>query len=395
MRATAPYIITEKIASYLWKNKNSTSNNLYHGKTGMAIFFYELYRFTENEEYEDKGNELISYVASNIKLEEGKSFSYGALGVGWSLSILERNDFIELEEKEVFQQIDVAAIFHSCENYGIEKGFLGVATYLLQRLENRTIYEEEFHTLFEKIIEVNEILANSIHARVIESSLYAHDEIPYLLSYVRVSSEKDFLNVLSNLVLHYCKLLDLGIQPELAVSQLEYTIDVVGSVLAFLLSDEFINKILPRDQNQQMVLFLIFELYASLEIAKSKQPNICKLHQRNSFTEKVYGLISKIQIPAIEHDDFALFLKHLNLVKRLYKSVDEDLRMKNAPNPIKDHFERLNTELLKIVEEQIERQETDSFVIQKLGMSGLSGLGLYFLSLLTGLDENYINSLGI
>ncbi len=395
METSEFYGLCENIASYVWENKDSMTNSLYEGKTGAAVLFYELYRFSGEEKYEDMANHLIGSVASNIDLQDGKSFSLGALGVGWSLSILQKNDFIELEEKEVFTQIDIVAIFHACEGYGIKRGFLGVATYLLQRLEDKSILQSEFHVHYEKIIEVNEILSECIKERIQESSLYSYDELPYLLSYVRVSSEQEFLSTLAGLVHYYDKLIDVNIQPEISLLNLTYTINVINHILKFLLSDEFITAILPRDKEERVVIYLIFELYTALQVIKHKRPDINIVQNRTLLDEKMYFLLSKIQITDMGNERSLLLLKHLILLRRLTQYLKNESVPDYDNHPISKHLSKLNAALAKEFKDQLMPKKGVTEDEQKWGISGLSGLGLYFLALTTDVNENYYNALGI
>ncbi len=386
------YKTCEAIASYVWGKKDFATNSLHEGRAGAAVFFYEFFSFSENRDHQDMADYFIGTVADNINVNEGKSFADGILGVGWALKTLQKNDFVELED-EVFSEIDTVAIFHSCEGFGLMKGFLGIATYLLRRLEGKSIHDKKYHMHFEKLIESNEVLADCIKIKMHQDNLYSHHDYPAFLFNVTISSQQAFLNTVTDLAFYYSRLIDLCIQPEIAFRCLKDLVNIITGSLKTALSDRFIYGHLPYDSNEPVAILTVFELYAAAKILRYRHPELIALQGRLTYDAKMLSLISRIQFFDNENN-FKLALKHLVLLKEMEKCTFDNTTMDSeSVVALRQHRAKLNNELVNTVNNKIEQPEADRKY--KMGLTGFAGAGLYLLNELTQVTDHYNDSVGV
>ncbi|MFZ5431597.1 MAG: lanthionine synthetase LanC family protein [Bacteroidota bacterium] len=117
------------------------SPGLFHGKMGLAIFNYNMSRYTNNNEYEKKAEELIDnvyHVLNSVNLTT--DFENGLAGIGWGIEYLVANGFLEADTDEILEEVDnqiYKHLFFTEELPArIENGLLGYAIYFLARLES-------------------------------------------------------------------------------------------------------------------------------------------------------------------------------------------------------------------------------------------------------------------
>jgi len=80
---------------------------LLDGKMGIAIFFYELSRWTKNKDYENFADGLIDEIFDKInKNEVPFHFSGGLEGIAWGIEYLSENKFIEGDTNEILAELD-------------------------------------------------------------------------------------------------------------------------------------------------------------------------------------------------------------------------------------------------------------------------------------------------
>ena len=73
----------QRIINTLLLNASFNDNlGLMHGKTGIAIYFFHLFRETSNQIYEDYAGELIEDIYEEISKNTPVNFENGLAGIG-------------------------------------------------------------------------------------------------------------------------------------------------------------------------------------------------------------------------------------------------------------------------------------------------------------------------
>jgi len=112
------------------------------GSIGLALFMFYYAKYTDEDRYAQMGVDLIS----NIFEEINKGFSYhtlagGLAGIGWSIELLAKQNFIDADTDEVLEQLD--PYLHKTmiydiqnENFDFLHGAVGNGVYFLSRRPN-------------------------------------------------------------------------------------------------------------------------------------------------------------------------------------------------------------------------------------------------------------------
>lgn len=107
------------------------------GQMGIAIFFYHYSRYSNNEEYKELADTMLSDILKKISAEVSICFCSGLTGIGWGIEYLYQNGFIEGDTNEIMEifdkkimEIDPLRISNLSRNYGLG----GIVLYLLARL---------------------------------------------------------------------------------------------------------------------------------------------------------------------------------------------------------------------------------------------------------------------
>lgn len=79
---------------------------LFHGKMGIALFFFEYGRSTGCDVYTDIAEELLDDIWVLIDAELSISFESGLSGIGWGIEYLLQNRFISGDGNEVCEEMD-------------------------------------------------------------------------------------------------------------------------------------------------------------------------------------------------------------------------------------------------------------------------------------------------
>jgi hypothetical protein len=79
---------------------------LLNGKIGIAIFFYNYARYSQNKIYENYAGELIDEIYEGIDASIPVNFENGQTGIGWAVEYLVKNGFVQADTDEVLSEID-------------------------------------------------------------------------------------------------------------------------------------------------------------------------------------------------------------------------------------------------------------------------------------------------
>lgn len=80
-------------------------HGLYGGKLGMVILFYEYSRYSGDDLYEQFAIEMIESLL-NIPENLPLTFSNGLSGIGWGITYLLRENFVEGDIDDILSEVD-------------------------------------------------------------------------------------------------------------------------------------------------------------------------------------------------------------------------------------------------------------------------------------------------
>ena len=111
---------------------------LYHGKTGLILFFAHYFRHTGLIVYDDTCDELMDELKEDIHTEMTIGFASGLSGVGWGIEYLIQNGFVEGDSWEVCQEIDQKLMERDprrITDYTLDNGLEGILHYVLAHIK--------------------------------------------------------------------------------------------------------------------------------------------------------------------------------------------------------------------------------------------------------------------
>ena len=146
----------QRIVDFLISNNDSCSNQgLLNGRMGLAIFFYQYYRYAGDKIYKDFADRLIDEIYENINSQISADFESGLMGIGWGIEYLVKNNFIEAETDETLAEVD-SIIYKSMIQSPVlicnSNDFFGYGLYFLSRLKIGGHYDKDLNNLIKKQI---------------------------------------------------------------------------------------------------------------------------------------------------------------------------------------------------------------------------------------------------
>lgn len=157
-----------RISNHLIINTLLLKNiGLYHGKMGIAIFFYHYSRYSNNSLFSDFANLLIDNIIEEIHNKMYYDLEDGLCGIGWGIEYLISNGFIEGDSSEILFDIDQMIMERDIlrvTDFSIMTGLGGIFTYYSYRVQNQGACEKQ-NQIFDKSY-------NKVLVKVYEAYLY-------------------------------------------------------------------------------------------------------------------------------------------------------------------------------------------------------------------------------
>ena len=144
---------------------------------GIAIFFYQYGRYSNNNLYTDYGGELIDEIYEEINLNTPIDFADGLTGIGWGIEYLIKNKFLDADTDEALAEIDNAvysAMLKSPLFPNNGDDLFGYGLYCISRLHGHENDDDNPTTLIKKehlkylIVECERLL---VHKRYLERNI--------------------------------------------------------------------------------------------------------------------------------------------------------------------------------------------------------------------------------
>ena len=166
MNSFTPLTRKQRINNCLLLNSSFVDNlGIMHGKMGIAIYFFHLFRNTANRLYEDFACELVDEIYSEICSDTPCTFEDGLSGIGWGIEYLARRKFVDANTDEVLAEFDDRIIheitYHANGDIGVLHGASGYISYFLSRFNSKRIVKSEQTDVLEKALKNSITMLNS------------------------------------------------------------------------------------------------------------------------------------------------------------------------------------------------------------------------------------------
>ena len=132
-------ILLNRIVNHLILHSCSLDDvGLFHGKTGVVLFFAHYARYTGIEMYDDFAEKLLEDIANNISKALPINMEFGLCGIGWGINYLIQNGFMKGDPNEILADIDEKIMerdLRRVKDLSLETGLMGIYYYLQSMME--------------------------------------------------------------------------------------------------------------------------------------------------------------------------------------------------------------------------------------------------------------------
>ena len=142
---------------------------LFHGKMGIAIFFFHYGCYITNDLFQGYAMDLIDEIQAQITMNEPVRYDVGLAGIGVGIEYLIQKNFLEADADDILSDFDErmcrVAMYEPYSDCSLEKGLIGWGRYFLYRLTNCSaglstkLYEALNHIIYvlEEVIKKDEL----------------------------------------------------------------------------------------------------------------------------------------------------------------------------------------------------------------------------------------------
>lgn len=346
-----------RIANVLLLNASFIDNiGLLNGKMGIAIFFYQYGRYTNNKVYNDYAGELIDEIYEEINTITPVDFANGLTGIGWGIGYMIENKFVDADPEEALTEID-SSIYRSILNSPIllDNGndLFGYGLYCISRLHGHENDDDNPTTIIKKkhlVKLTDECERLLLHKKYLDFNIQQ-------LSYSTLNSLLWFLLEVERLSLFSSKVRNvLKCLPDYIYN---------GQVEANSFADITILNSLSQKASEQLIDESLKEEYLGLAIRTGKELNSQSNNDKASLT----------------------YIQSIILQKLIYNPIVKDTV----------DYRELFTKAFEIIDNEDEwNKKLDGLNKSNLGLTGLAGIGLLlletdYLQVLHDLQDNVIS----
>jgi len=140
---------------------------LYHGKTGISIFLFHLFKYTSNNFFSDIGFQLLNEIQSQIHLNYPINYESGLSGIGTGIEYMCQNKLIDGDSDDILEDFDglILDVIHTIhiQNLSISHGLCGLGKYLIYR---KTNLKKDRIEINKKIEYALDIILNTINDKI-------------------------------------------------------------------------------------------------------------------------------------------------------------------------------------------------------------------------------------
>ena len=140
-----------------------------------VIELFHLARDTKQEHYEDQAMEILETIQSEIGPHSSPDYKSGLAGIGSGILYLINEGFVEADPEEVFAEFDLFLLnyiyFTDLKDLSFNTGFVGVASYFLNRIKTSTASDDSLSILKLKTILISIL---DVLSAIYEMNGYTH-----------------------------------------------------------------------------------------------------------------------------------------------------------------------------------------------------------------------------
>lgn len=317
-------------------NSKLLNNGLYSGKIGLSLYYYNLGDKLNNPLYEEIAGEFLDSVSYDLsKKNIPLSFDYGIAGIGFAISYMIKQKWIDADVDDVLSDIDdrlLQYLLHEKQiSKGLDKGMLGYMLYFYMRLNNTKIEENSIifkHTLIDLINQLSLNLENGIFETHESHSFKVNWSLPIFLT---------LLSLIHKQNIHQIKI-------EKILTELE------NPILSFM----------PISHANRLCLYLTLKCVISVIPFSSFETHAEMIKKNISFEKILNTEFEKKQIRLIDG------LAGLNLLLSIYKEIIPSIATEWNQKEI---IEQLNSLPLFNDEEKTQNTNTSHGLIE--GLEGI------------------------
>ena len=189
--------IVRNLASKFWIK----DLGLFHGKMGIAIFFFYYSRYTKNTIYEDYGMTLIEEIQSLLCFDTPTDYEHGLAGIGVGIEYLSQNRFIynnlDFAIKDFDNIIHEITMNHSLLDFSLLNGYIGYGRYWMFRFQGRKNKNDKRGVFIQKMLKhILTIINNKFPS--IKSKKEQIDVAKYLLDMKQFSPFSNYIDEIIN-----------------------------------------------------------------------------------------------------------------------------------------------------------------------------------------------------
>lgn len=369
-------LINEIAKIILLRVNFSKNNSLFYGKIGATCFLYIFEKYFENEIYYNLANEVMLEVVTNNN-DENFNYSDGLAGIGWGINFLREKRFIEIDSNSnIFSTID-KRILQNGSYIRIGKDLCGISSYFfsMNRIPFNTQDELIFLMRSEWLItQIDKIDQN-------KEILNVTNKIDYLKQILKAENDS-FLAHLVNIFFYSTIILKKSyitrLYPVIVKDSLEKVLEGI-LVLIINISDHILqSKNLNSSRKVLYSNFLLRLFNAYIQNPLDKKSNLSKIATSNFILalSKLQNRYLKANYNRLDNSIIKLEIESIAHLNRIISAVENN-----------DLYSILILKIEKIVsrlsnKETLIKCFTSNIDGVEVGLTGLSGLGLIFLSIL-------------
>lgn len=170
------------IGKALYKTTNSLLLNAIslpviglNGKSGIAVFLYNLFEKTHNEAYLMMADKLVDHIYRDINKVKISDFISGLSGIGWCLDYLINNKFLEANSDDILEELDEKLLQLNRQQTYFEYDFMGLywpGIYLSIRKNNKSFVDKILPIISRDIEDIFRLKKQNISSGFLTSFIY-------------------------------------------------------------------------------------------------------------------------------------------------------------------------------------------------------------------------------
>ncbi len=292
-----------EITFFLEKNKEAINEpGLLNGKLGIALFFFQYSRLSNNNIYEELASTFIDEAFDSIETVNTIDFEKGLSGIGWGIEYLVQNGFVDGDSNEILKELDDVIFKGLPMSIQITQPncFWGQGLYFCSRLfdKRKTGFNKTFYDV--KILDslLFELEKFFIHRRFLDFNFPAAS-MNFLLSVLYFLSEVQSLifnsEALNKIHFYLRFYLEACVNQDFNVAGKKSLFQILerGNIFSDYFSDlSSANSLSPLDGDDivtEMVKSALHSLFFKVEIQNEKEDNFINEAQGIVSDESFWG----------------------------------------------------------------------------------------------------------